>query len=74
MDSGMMAGTVRWWNEERGHGFIRGNDGLDYFVHYTCLVGEGRKNLLRDEDVEFEPAETPKGPRATKVLRGKVGA
>lgn len=69
-----MSGTVRWWSEERGHGFIRGQDGRDYFVHYTCLIGDGRRNLERDEEVEFVAAETPKGPRATQVLRGKAAA
>lgn len=67
-----MTGTVRWWNEERGHGFIRGNDQVDYFVHYTDVVGEGRRNLLRDEDVEFDAGSTFKGPRAQKVKRGKI--
>ena len=67
-----MTGIVRWWNEERGHGFIRGKDGVDYFVHYTGVAGEGRKNLTRDEDVEFDATVTPKGPRAVNVLRGRL--
>jgi cold shock protein len=66
----MSKGYVRWWAEEKGHGFIRGEDGKDYFVHYSCLNGEGRKNLERDEEVEFEASETPKGPRAVNVWRG----
>lgn len=67
-----MTGMVRWWSEERGHGFIRGADGVDYFVHYTGVLGEGRRNLARDEDVEFEASSTFKGPRAINVLRGKL--
>ena len=62
-------GTVRWWNEEKGHGFIRGSDNQDYFVHHTGILGEGRKQLARDEEVVFEGIETGKGPRAVMVKR-----
>lgn len=70
----MSRGYVRWWSEEKGHGFIRGEDGKDYFVHYSCLNGEGRRNLERDEEVSFEGTETPKGLRAVNVWRGRVAA
>lgn len=70
----MKTGYVRWWSTEKGHGFIRGEDGKDYFVHYTSLNGDGRKNLERDEEVQFEDMETAKGPRAVNVWRGKVAA
>jgi len=70
----MKTGYVRWWSSDKGHGFIRGEDGKDYFVHFSCVNGEGRKNLERDEEVSFDEAVTPKGPRATNVWRGKVAA
>lgn len=70
----MKTGYVRWWSEEKGIGFIRGEDGKDYFVHYSCLSGEGRKNLERDEEVQFEEVMTAKGLRAVDVWRGKVAA
>jgi CspA family cold shock protein len=62
-------GSVRWWNEDKGHGFIRGADSVDYFVHHTGILGEGRKQLARDEEVEFDAIETEKGPRAVMVKR-----
>lgn len=70
----MSTGYVRWWSIEKGHGFIRGEDGKDYFVHFSCLNGEGRKNLERDEEVQFEGTETVKGLRAVNVWRGKIAA
>ena len=69
-----MKGYVRWWAVEKGLGFIRGEDGKDYFVHYSGIVGEGRKNLDRDEEVSFEESESKKGPRAEKVERVGVEA
>lgn len=68
----MSKGYVRWWAVEKGHGFIRGEDGRDYFVHYTSINGEGRKNLERDEEVEFDGKDTPRGPRADNVWRGRA--
>ena len=62
-------GIVRWWNEDKGHGFIRGEDGKDYFVHHTGILGTGRKQLARDEDVVFDGIETEKGPQAVLVKR-----
>jgi CspA family cold shock protein len=62
-------GTVRWWNEDRGHGFIRDKEGVDYFVHHTGILGEkgARKQLARDQVVEFLGSNTLKGPRASMV-------
>lgn len=68
-----MTGVVRWWADNKGLGFIRGTDGRDYFVHYSAVEGRGRKNLERDEDVEFQPTHTERGPRAMAVRR-KVAA
>lgn len=61
-------GMVKWWSLDRGHGFILGDDGKEYFVHYSAVKMNGRKNLEWAQDVEFEPLETEKGPRAAEVV------
>jgi CspA family cold shock protein len=65
----MQMGVVKWWNSEKGHGFIRGNDNVEYFVHYSGILGEGKKQLERDEEVDFVALTTVKGPRAIEVRR-----
>ena len=67
-----LKGVVKWWNEEKGLGFIKGDDGVEYFIHYSGVKGQGKRNLVRDEEVDFEPVETVKGPRAVEVLRGRI--
>lgn len=60
-----MEGTVKWYNRKKGYGFIAGEDGQEYFVHYTGLE-EG--TFIRDNDlVSFEPADTEKGKQAREV-------
>jgi CspA family cold shock protein len=62
-------GTVKWFNGEKGYGFIMQEDGPDVFVHYSAIVGEGFRNLDEGDNVEFEITEGPKGKQAQNVLR-----
>lgn len=62
-------GTVKWFNEAKGYGFIRRDDGPDLFVHYTNIVGTGFRTLKEDDKVEFEVSEGPKGLQAVKVSK-----
>ncbi|MDH4069522.1 MAG: cold shock domain-containing protein [Ignavibacteria bacterium] len=64
-----MKGTVKWFNNAKGFGFITKEDGGDLFVHYNSIVGEGYRTLKQGEPVEFEIEETGKGPQAIKVTR-----
>ena len=64
----MATGTVKWFNNDKGYGFITPEDGgKDLFVHHTGIAGEGFKSLPEGARVEFEAAEGPKGPQATNV-------
>ena len=64
----MATGTVKWFNEAKGYGFISNDDGSgDLFVHFSNIVGTGFKTLRDGEAVEFEPAEGRKGPEAINV-------
>ena len=64
----MATGTVKWFNAEKGYGFIAPDDGgKDLFVHQTAIVGEGYKSLAEGAKVEFEGAEGAKGPEAKNV-------
>jgi CspA family cold shock protein len=60
-------GTVKWFNENKGFGFIAVEGGADVFVHYTAIRGAGRPSLREGERVELEIVEGPKGPRAANV-------
>ncbi|MCH8146695.1 MAG: cold-shock protein [Planctomycetes bacterium] len=63
-----MEGTVKWFNDTRGYGFITPSDGsADVFVHYTGIVGDGRKTLQEGQKVEFEVAQGDRGPKANEV-------
>jgi cold shock protein len=63
-------GTVKWFNEQRGYGFItRDNGGSDVFVHYSAIKGNGFKTLEEGQDVEFVVAQGPKGPQAQEVVK-----
>ncbi len=63
----MQQGTVKWFNETKGYGFIQSNDGKDIFVHHTGIDKEGFKTLAEGAKVEFETEESGKGPRAISV-------
>jgi len=63
----MAQGTVKWFNGDKGFGFIEQPGGPDVFVHFSEIQGEGFKNLVENQAVEFELAQGPKGPQATHV-------
>ena len=65
--SDMQTGTVKWFNDEKGYGFISRENGSDVFVHFRSIVGEGRKTLLENQQVEFEVVDGQKGPQADRV-------
>jgi CspA family cold shock protein len=62
-------GTVKWFNDSKGYGFIKQEDGPDVFVHFSAIEGDGYKSLQEGQAVEFEIVETPKGLQAAKVVR-----
>ena len=64
----MTVGTVKWFNESKGFGFIESEDGEDCFVHFSEIQGEGFKTLNEGQNVEFEKSMGQKGPQATKVV------
>src|SRR5579875_2447910 len=67
-DRKMPQGTVKWFNAEKGFGFIAPEDGsADVFVHYTEIQGTGFRTLEENQRVEFEVGQSPKGPQATDV-------
>ncbi|MCF2625862.1 cold-shock protein [Fusobacterium perfoetens] len=63
----MLKGTVKWFNKEKGFGFITSEEGKDYFVHFSGIVGEGFRSLEENQAVTFEVEEGAKGPIAVKV-------
>ena len=65
----MYTGKIKWFNEKKGFGFITGDDGKDIFVHYSAIEGDGFKILVKDERVEYELKDGPKGPQAAKVRK-----
>ncbi len=65
----MAKGTVKWFNDTKGFGFIQQESGEDVFVHYSAISGEGFKTLKEGEDVEFEITDGPKGPQASNVTK-----
>ncbi len=65
----MATGTVKWFNESKGYGFITNDAGGDVFVHYAEIKGEGFKTLKEGDKVSFEVEKGPKGPKAVNVTR-----
>ena len=65
-----MKGTVKWFNAEKGYGFIQKEDGGDVFVHYSAIEGDGFKTLEENEEVTFDVVEGSRGPQAANVVRG----
>ena len=65
----MQKGTVKWFNAEKGYGFIEGEDGNDVFVHFSAITMEGYKTLQEGESVEFDVIEGAKGPQAATVVK-----
>ena len=62
-------GTVKWFSDSKGYGFIQQDDGPDVFVHYSAVQGEGYRTLKEGQLVEFAIEEGPKGPQAANVLK-----
>ena len=64
-----MKGTVKWFNNQKGYGFISDEEGNDVFVHFSGLVMEGFKSLDEGQEVEFDVVQGAKGPQATNVTK-----
>jgi len=65
----MPKGTVKWFNNSKGFGFIAREDGNDVFVHHTAIQGDGYRSLEEGQQVEFELTKGPKGDQATNVVK-----
>jgi CspA family cold shock protein len=63
----MAEGTVKWFNEKKGYGFIEQEDGTDVFVHFSGITGSGFKTLYEGDRVSFDIEESEKGPAASNV-------
>lgn len=64
-----MTGKVKWFNAEKGFGFIEREDGDDVFVHFSAIQSDGFKTLEEGEEVDFEIVEGDRGPQAANVIR-----
>ena len=66
----MPKGTVKWFNDAKGYGFISRSTGDDVFVHFSSIQGDGFRTLAEGDEVEFELRETERGLQAANVTRG----
>jgi len=66
--SDQITGTVKWFNDAKGFGFIEREAGKDVFVHYNAIIGSGRKTLVEGQKVTLEVTESDKGPQAENVI------
>ena len=62
-------GTVKWFNDAKGFGFVRMDDGKEVFVHYSAIVDKGFKSLAEGDTIQFDVVEGPKGPQAANVVK-----
>jgi CspA family cold shock protein len=65
----MVEGSVKWFNDQKGYGFITSDEGSDVFVHFSAIKGEGFKSLAEGQRVSFEIVNGPKGRQATNVSK-----
>ena len=65
----MVQGTVKWFNNQKGYGFISPESGDDVFAHHSEIQGDGYKSLEEGQAVEFEIQQGPKGPQAVKIVK-----
>lgn len=63
-----LTGTVKWFNDDKGFGFISGTDGKDVFVHFSAIQAQGRRTLREGQSVEFIVTNGQKGPQASEVI------
>jgi len=68
-DNLMNKGTVKWFNAEKGYGFITGEDGKDVFVHFSAIQGEGFKSLDEGQAVTYDLQQGPRGMQAANVVK-----
>lgn len=64
----MVTGTVKWFNAEKGYGFVSVEGGKDVFVHYTAIQADGFRTLQEDQQVQFDVVDDKKGPQAANVV------
>lgn len=64
-----MRGTVKWFDVQKGYGFIQGHDGIDVFVHFSAIDGHGYRNLEEGQEVEYEIQEGQRGAQAANVKK-----
>jgi CspA family cold shock protein len=67
--SDRVLGTVKWFNNAKGYGFIQPQEGPDVFVHFSAIQGDGYRSLEEGEQVEFTIEQSPKGPQASNVVK-----